>query len=129
MTHPLQVFSANEEIGDIGTPVLPMLATDFYLGSLLIKLPFTSPQVSEQEYDASNGGIAMNISVEHIARVFEGLFPIVRLEGNQFKVEHGGRGDLGSKSAPLCPRKDYHVKATRSTHGQPIAVFGQGLHD
>ena len=42
----LQVFSANEEIEEIATQVLPMLATDFYLGSLMIKLPFTSPQVS-----------------------------------------------------------------------------------
>ncbi|CAM9796742.1 unnamed protein product [Pylaiella littoralis] len=39
------VFSANEEVGEIATPMIPMLAADFYLGSLMIKLPFTSPQV------------------------------------------------------------------------------------
>ncbi|CBJ30104.1 conserved unknown protein [Ectocarpus siliculosus] len=39
------VFSANEEVGEIATPVLPLLATDFYLGSLMIKLPFTNPQI------------------------------------------------------------------------------------
>lgn len=44
----VQVFSANEEVGEIATPMMPLLAVDFYLGSLMIKLPFTSPQVSRQ---------------------------------------------------------------------------------
>ncbi|CAM9582987.1 unnamed protein product [Chrysoparadoxa australica] len=36
------VFSGNEEIDDINTEDLPLLATDFYLGSLCLKRPFVS---------------------------------------------------------------------------------------
>lgn len=45
---PWQVFSSNEEVEEIATQVLPLLAADYYLGSLLLKLPFTSPEVSER---------------------------------------------------------------------------------
>lgn len=41
----LQVFSSNEEVDDVDTSMLPMLGADYYLGSLLLKLPFTSPEV------------------------------------------------------------------------------------
>lgn len=44
---PWQVFSSNEEVEEIATELLPLLAADYYLGSLLLKLPFTSPKVSE----------------------------------------------------------------------------------
>lgn len=43
----LQVFSANEDLEEISTEVLPLLAADFYLGSLITKLPFNSPEVGE----------------------------------------------------------------------------------
>ncbi|CAM9113640.1 unnamed protein product [Discosporangium mesarthrocarpum] len=39
------VFSVNEEMDDIDTDTLPLLAADFYLGSLLLKLPFQTPSV------------------------------------------------------------------------------------
>ena len=42
-----QVFSANEEVEEIATQMLPLLATDFYQGSLMLKLPFTKPEVSD----------------------------------------------------------------------------------
>eukprot|EP00904_Undaria_pinnatifida_P010363 jgi/Undpi1/6457/HiC_scaffold_20.g08936.m1 len=38
------VFSANEEVEEIATQMLPLLATDFYQGSLMLKLPFTKPE-------------------------------------------------------------------------------------
>lgn len=43
------MFSANEDLDDISTGVLPLLSAEYYLGSLLLKLPYTSPQVSGQE--------------------------------------------------------------------------------
>lgn len=44
-TTGLQVFSANEDLEEIATEMLPLLAADFYLGSLITKLPFNSPEV------------------------------------------------------------------------------------
>lgn len=41
-----QVFSTNEDVEEIATQMLPLLATDFYQGSLMVKLPFTQPEVS-----------------------------------------------------------------------------------
>lgn len=45
MDAALKVFSSNEEVEDVNTSMLPMLGADYYLGSLLLKLPFTSPEV------------------------------------------------------------------------------------
>lgn len=42
------VFSSNEEVEDVNTSMLPMLGADYYLGSLLLKLPFTSPETRLQ---------------------------------------------------------------------------------
>ncbi|CAM9489454.1 unnamed protein product, partial [Ascophyllum nodosum] len=38
------VFSSNEDLEEIDTQMLPLLAADFYLGSLVTKLPFTRPE-------------------------------------------------------------------------------------
>lgn len=38
------VFSTNEDVEEIATQMLPLLATDFYQGSLMVKLPFTQPE-------------------------------------------------------------------------------------
>eukprot|EP00752_Nemacystus_decipiens_P004061 g3719.t1 len=87
------VFSANEEVEEIATPVLPLLATDFYLGSLMIKLPFTSPQVRLKVL--KQAGALLFKYLDTCERLQ--LFDDADLKAWQGMLKHGERSTSGDR--------------------------------